>query len=353
VLGWRAALDRTLERKHRLGGVSGRRRKHWGWGFEDQQPSAEQLRASVAGLAAHLGMALGDVEEPVALESVRLPAPRIQAPASLAQICAEDAHARASHALGKSYSDIVRGFRGHFEHAPDLVLRPRDEADVERALEWCSGERVAAIPFGGGTSVVGGVTPNVPSSYNGAVSIDLRALDRVLEVDEMSRAACIQAGALGPELESQLGERGLTLRHFPQSFEYSTLGGWIATRAAGHFATLWTHIEDFVESARAITPAGVWESRRLPGSGAGVSPDRMLAGSEGALGVGARAAASVAPQLGGGALRELPRGRGMRARDLPGGAAPVQLPPAGRGRGGADDGGGRLARAAGARLRVG
>jgi alkyldihydroxyacetonephosphate synthase len=296
VLGWRAALDRTLERKHRLGGVSGRRRKHWGWGFEDQQPSAEQLRASVAGLAAHLGMALGDVEEPVALESVRLPAPRIQAPASLAQICAEDAHARASHALGKSYSDIVRGFRGHFEHAPDLVLRPRDEADVERALEWCSGERVAAIPFGGGTSVVGGVTPNVPSSYNGAVSIDLRALDRVLEVDEMSRAACIQAGALGPELESQLGERGLTLRHFPQSFEYSTLGGWIATRAAGHFATLWTHIEDFVESVRAITPAGVWESRRLPGSGAGVSPDRMLAGSEGALGVITRAWVRVQPR---------------------------------------------------------
>jgi alkyldihydroxyacetonephosphate synthase len=296
VLGWRAALDRTLERKHRLGGVSGRRRKHWGWGFEDQQPSAEQLRASVAGLAAHLGMALGDVEEPVALESVRLPAPRIQAPASLAQICAEDAHARASHALGKSYSDVVRGFRGHFEHAPDLVLRPRDEADVERALEWCSGERVAAIPFGGGTSVVGGVTPNVPSSYNGAVSIDLRALDRVLEVDEVSRAACIQAGALGPELESQLGERGLTLRHFPQSFEYSTLGGWIATRAAGHFATLWTHIEDFVESARAITPAGVWESRRLPGSGAGVSPDRMLAGSEGALGVITRAWVRVQPR---------------------------------------------------------
>jgi alkyldihydroxyacetonephosphate synthase len=296
VLGWRAALDRTLERKHRLGGVSGRRRKHWGWGFEDQQPSAEQLRASVAGLAAHLGMALGDVEEPVALESVRLPAPRIHAPASLAQICAEDAHARASHALGKSYSDIVRGFRGHFQHAPDLVLRPRDEADVERALEWCSGERVAAIPFGGGTSVVGGVTPNVPSSYNGAVSIDLRALDRVLEVDEVSRAACIQAGALGPELESQLGEHGLTLRHFPQSFEYSTLGGWIATRAAGHFATLWTHIEDFVESVRAITPAGVWESRRLPGSGAGVSPDRMLAGSEGALGVITQAWVRVQPR---------------------------------------------------------
>ncbi|MGA2452903.1 MAG: FAD-binding oxidoreductase [Solirubrobacteraceae bacterium] len=276
--------------------MSGRRRKHWGWGFEDQQPSAAQLRASAATLAAHLGIALGEVEEAVALEAVRLRAPRIQAPPSLADICADDVHARACHALGKSYSDVVRGFRGRFDDPPDLVVRPRDDTDVERTLEWCSSERVAAIPFGGGTSVVGGVTPIVSDRYNGVVSIDLGALDRVLEVDEISRAARIQAGALGPQLETQLGERGLTLRHFPQSFEYSTLGGWIATRAAGHFATLWTHIEDFVESVRAITPAGVWESRRLPGSGAGISPDRVLAGSEGTLGVITAAWVRVQPR---------------------------------------------------------
>ncbi len=127
--------------------------------------------------------------------------------------------------------------------------------------------------------------PEVDPAYNGAVTLDLGALDRVLEVDAVSRAARIQAGASGPTLERQLGEHGLTLRHFPQSFELSTLGGWVATRAAGHFATVWTHIEDMVESVRAITPAGEWRSRRLPGSGAGVSPDRMLAGSEGTLGV--------------------------------------------------------------------
>ena len=155
---------------------------------------------------------------------------------------------------------------------------------------------MAAIPFGGGTSVVGGVSPDVGSGYNGVVSVDLGALDRVLEVDEVSRAARIQAGALGPGLEAQLGEHGLTLRHFPQSFEYSTLGGWIATRAAGHFATVWTHIEDLVESVRAITPVGAWESRRLPGSGAGVSPDRMLAGSEGTLGVITEAWMRVQPR---------------------------------------------------------
>ncbi|MBA3808173.1 MAG: FAD-binding oxidoreductase [Solirubrobacterales bacterium] len=281
---------------HRLAGVSIRRRKHWGWGYEDQQPSPEQIRAAVPALAAQLGLELGEVEEPVALERVELPAPRIEPPAELAQISFGDVHARASHALGKSYVDVVRGFRGQFAHPPDFVLRPREECELEQALEWCSAERVAAIPFGGGTSVVGGVTPDVADRYNGIVSLDLAAFDRVLELDDVSRSARIQAGAFGPALESQLGERGMTLRHFPQSFEFSTLGGWIATRAAGHFATVWTHIEDLLESARAITPAGVWESRRLPGSGAGISPDRMLVGSEGTLGVITEAWMRVQPR---------------------------------------------------------
>ena len=117
------------------------------------------------------------------------------------------------------------------------------------------------------------------------VTLDLTALDRVLEVDPVSRAARIQGGALGPVLEEQLRPHGLTLRHFPQSFEFSTLGGWLATRAGGHYATLHTHIDDLVESMRVVTPAGISESWRLPGSGAGPSPDRMFLGSEGTLGV--------------------------------------------------------------------
>ncbi len=274
-----------------------RRRNHWGWGYEDQRFSPEQVRAAADGLAAHLGLGEGvEVEDPVALEDARLPPVRIRPPADLAEICSDDAHARASHAWGKSYADVVRGFRGNFEHAPDFVAYPCEEHELERLLEWCAAARVAAIPYGGGTSVAGGIRPEVDSSYNGAITLDLGALDHVLEVDPISRSARIQAGATGPELERQLGEHGLTLRHFPQSFELSTLGGWIATRAAGHFATVWTHIEDFVESARAITPAGAWESRRLPGSGAGVSPDRMLAGSEGTLGVITEAWVRVQPR---------------------------------------------------------
>jgi alkyldihydroxyacetonephosphate synthase len=273
-----------------------RRRKHWGWGFDDQRVDTQQLATTAEWLSQHLGFAAGDAREPVAIEQVRLAPPRVRPPADLLQLCADDVHARASHALGKSYSDVVDGFNGRFEHPPDVVAFPREEHDLERLLEWCDRDRIAAIPYGGGTSVVGGVTPSVDSVYAGAVSIDLRALDRVLEVDPISRAARIQAGAVGPELESQLSEYGLTLRHFPQSFELSTLGGWIATRAGGHFATARAHIEDFVESVRAITPQGVWDSRRLPGSGAGVSPDRMLAGSEGTLGVISEAWVRVQPR---------------------------------------------------------
>ena len=125
----------------------------------------------------------------------------------------------------------------------------------------------------------------VGDAFTGVISLDLRALDQVLEVDRTSRAARIQAGILGPALETALKPHGVTLRHFPQSFEFSTLGGWIATRSGGHFATLYTHIDDFVESLRVVSPAGVMESRRLPGSGAGPSPDRLMIGSEGALGV--------------------------------------------------------------------
>jgi alkyldihydroxyacetonephosphate synthase len=261
-----------------------RRRKHWGWGFEDAQPSRADLEAAAAGIREQLGFG-AEAEEPVPLEAIQLPEPRVEPPASLASMFSSERYERVSHALGKAYRDVVRGFRGQIPCPPDLVAHPSDEPELEQVLGWCAEEGLAAIPYGGGTSVVGGVEPRVGGDYPGAVTIDLGGLDRVLEVDPVSRAARIQAGAVGPALEDQLREHGLTLRHFPQSFEFSTLGGWIATRAGGHFATLYTHIDDLVESVRAITPTGAWESRRLPGSGAGPSPDRLLIGSEGILGL--------------------------------------------------------------------
>jgi alkyldihydroxyacetonephosphate synthase len=258
------------------------RRSYWGWGLESDEPGREERLEAARQLGARFGVELEPVE-PRPAEALELRAPRVQPPAALAAFSTTDAHERAAHSYGKSYRDTLRAVRGIFPNPPDFVAFPREEREVAAVLEWCDGAGVCVAPYGGGSSVVGGVEP--PDGDRPAVSLDLSRMDRVLEVDVVSRAARIQAGVLGPSLEDQLRPHGLTLRHFPQSFEYSSLGGWIATRSGGHYATNHTHIDDFVESVRMVTPRGAWESRRLPGSGAGPSPDRMVLGSEGILGV--------------------------------------------------------------------
>lgn len=262
-----------------------RRYKFWGWGYEDEIPTPEEERELLARMGSVTGIEPGGRVPFPKIGDVALPEPRVDAPETLADIASRDPHDRASHTYGKSFPDYLRTLAGDFAAAPDLVLRPRTEEEVVATLDWAEGAGVAVIPFGAGSSVVGGVEPVLGAGHGGAVSVDLRAMDRVTEIDETSRAARIEGGALGPVLEGQLKPRGLTLRHFPQSFAFSTLGGWIATRSGGHFATLHTHIEELVESLRVVTPRGTLESRRLPGSGAGPSPDRFFAGSEGALGI--------------------------------------------------------------------
>ncbi len=261
--------------------MADRRLKHWGWGYEDQAPTAAVLTEAAAGIRERFGFG-GEARAAVPLEEVEVRAPRLKRPDAFGDLFTGEKYERVSRALGKAYRDIVRGHRGEFQHPPDLVALPRDCSEVETVLSWAEAEGAAVVPFGGGTSVVGGVEARLGDRP--VVTMDLRRLDRVVEVDPTSLAARIEAGATGPRLEEQLREHGLTMRCFPQSFEYATLGGWIATRAGGHFATKETHVDDLVESVRAVTPRGTWESRRLPGSGAGPSPDRMLLGSEGILG---------------------------------------------------------------------
>ena len=262
-----------------------KRRKFWGWGFEGEGPSDEQAKGIAQTLGQRLGVSDFEVAPAPRIEDVELVPPRVAPPASLAERCSTTPFDRASHTYGKSFRDTVRGARAQFDPAPDLVAFPRDESDLVALLDWCSDARIAAIPYGGGSSVVGGVEAAGCDDYRGIVSIDLGGLSRVLEIDRASRAARIEAGIYGPALEDALRPHGLTLRHFPQSFEFSTLGGWIATRSGGHYATLYTHIDDFVEALRVVTPSGSIESRRLPGSGAGPSPDRLFIGSEGTLGI--------------------------------------------------------------------
>ncbi len=265
-------------------GGAGSRRSRWAWGNEDREPTAAELAVVATGVGEMLGFEVEPVEAVpegrVELRPSRLAPPEGSRPG----LMTDDRHERLVHSYGRAYRDVVRAHRGEFDSPPDLVAFPADVGEVAEVLERADSLGAAVIPFGGGTSVVGGVEPRL-ADERPVVSLDLGRLDRVLEVDPVSQSALIEAGARGPVLEQQLKAHDLTLRHFPQSFEWSTLGGWIATRAGGHFATRETHIDDLVESVTAVTPTGGWESRRLPGSGAGPSPDRLMLGSEGILGV--------------------------------------------------------------------
>jgi alkyldihydroxyacetonephosphate synthase len=269
----------------------------WGWG---RQPSDEPSAADLAALAPLAAAMLGhEVDAPLrAVPLPALPDDRVtgRLPAELADIASADPLDRARHSVGRSYRDVVRVIAGRIDHVVDTVLRPTSEAQIAVALEWCAEHGVAVVPFGGGTSVVGGVEPDVGDGWSGCVSLDLSALNGLTEVDSVSRSVRVRAGTAGPDLEAALRPHGLTARFYPQSFERSTVGGWIATRAAGHFSMGPTHIDDLVENVRAVTPSGIWESRRLPGSGAGPSPDRALLGNEGTLGVVTEAWLRVQPR---------------------------------------------------------
>jgi alkyldihydroxyacetonephosphate synthase len=258
-------------------------RRFWGWGQLDATLDTRE-QAKVKTMVEQLDVPYAERPVPQVHEFA-LPAPRVMPPSVLAASFSDKPLDRLNHCMGKSYADLARMWLRCAPTPPDWVAYPDGEQAVVDILDWAQTHNVAVIPYGGGSSVCGGVEAAVGDSYAGVVSLDLERLNRVLEVDTVSRAARIQAGALGPELQAQLKPHGLTLRHFPQSFEFSTLGGWIVTRAGGHYATQTTHIDDLVESTRLVTPAGVLQTRRLPGSGAGPAPDRLVLGSEGTLGV--------------------------------------------------------------------
>src|SRR5258705_6427462 len=261
-----------------------RRRKFWGWGGEGEGLTRDELRLLDPVWGKRLGVSDFEAPPPPTAEEIRLPPSRIAIPPSLKEFCTPDHYERLTHSYGRSFPDSVRIFQRDFSNPPDVVALPQNEQDIVDIFDWCANTGAAAIPYGGGSSVVGRVEPPRSDTYAATVTIDLRNLNRVLEIDPVSEAARIQAGTYGPALESQLKPSGLTLRHFPQSFEFSTLGGWIATRSGGHFATLHTHIDELVESLRVLTPRGVVETRRLPGDGAGISPDPLFISSEGTLG---------------------------------------------------------------------
>ena len=260
-----------------------RQKKFYAWGYADEDLTPDEIKPWEAGIAKRYGLSGFDVTPPPKAEEITLRPSRVVVPSALQSIVRIDHLTRLEHSYGKAWFDACRMFLRSVPNPPDAVAFPETEEDIVKVLDWCDSIGAKAIPYGGGSSVVKGIEPQ--ASFDKVVTISMRHMDKVLEVDDVSQAARIQGGIYGPAIEDALRKTPLTMRHYMLAYRCSTLGGWIATRSGGHYATLYTHIDDFVESTRVVTPAGTLESRRLPGSGAGPSPDRMFLGSEGILGI--------------------------------------------------------------------
>jgi len=274
----------------------------WGWGDLDERFDVENRANIIPFLRENLGMALDrDRFTDPSLEEITLPEPRLddEVLRALEALCGREnvstsKFQRVSHSMGKSYRDLLRFRMRRVERPVDVVVWPREEREIVEILRLAEEKNLAVIPFGGGSSVTGGVEP-MAEDKAGFVSLDMARLNRVLRVDATSQVAVIQAGALGPEIEEQLNPHGFTLGHFPESFEHSSLGGWLATRASGRQSTGYGDIEDMVIALRMVTPRGVVDTRKVPSTAAGPSILQLCVGSEGYMGVITEATMRIRP----------------------------------------------------------
>lgn len=205
-----------------------------------------------------------------------------------------DDDSRLVHALGKSTPDLLRARSGEAPQLPDAIVLPADHDEVQQLLEFCSKERIAVVPFGGGTSVVGGIGAE-SGGCSAVVSLDLRRLDALVALDPVSQTARLQAGLRGPEAEALLGEHGFILGHYPQSFPYATIGGFAATRSSGQASAGYGRFDEMVVALKVATPSGTLELGRSPKNAAGPDLRQLLLGSEGAFGIITEVTLQVAP----------------------------------------------------------
>ncbi len=265
--------------------------KFWGWGDPDKAYDLASRPYFLDFLRAQSGLEDRIEVAAVRPEQINVPASRLHSAfwaAATARLGAAqvslDPQVRLHHAYGKSYRDLLRARSGRVDRVPDAVLFPRSRAEVEAILELANEHQVPVVPFGGGTNIVGGVEPD-PTRSGMVVTISLRRMNRVLAVDPVARTARIEAGALGPELEATLNAQGFSIGHFPDSFEFSTLGGWLATRSAGMQSDAYGKIEDMVVSLTLCTPRGTLTTPNVPRSATGADLKQVAVGSEGTLGI--------------------------------------------------------------------
>ncbi len=266
--------------------------KWWGWGDESITFTHEDKPALAAFVKDAVGIDL-DAGKPAIVDFDQLEIDPVQVSpglrAKLTDAVGEewvhdDAMDRVVHTYGKSLRDLVRIRRGDLGRLPDLIVYPADEGEVAAIVDAALADDAVVIPFGGGTNISGSL--EAPRGERRTVlSIDMGRMDRVLEIDDISQTARIQAGALGPRLEAQLNAKGWTIGHFPDSFNHSTLGGWIATRSSGMQSDKYGDIADLTRAVRVVTPNGVLATRNVPSSSTGPSVREMILGSEGRLGV--------------------------------------------------------------------
>jgi alkyldihydroxyacetonephosphate synthase len=267
--------------------------KWWGWGNPDRR--LELPETAVAALREELGVEPGDASEHAALEQVSLPEPRpipeeVRGAAGEMATGVED---RLRRAAGRSYPDLIRLRSGTLESAPDAVISPPDAATVAAVLDACARAGVAVVPYGGGTSVVGGLDA-LAGDHAAVVSLDLKRL-REVDLDRTSLTARLGPGLRGPEAEAALGELGMTLGHFPQSYEEATIGGYAATRSAGQASSGYGRFDELVTGIELTAPAGSLRTRDVPHTAAGPSLRELVLGSEGTLGVITDVACRVRP----------------------------------------------------------
>ena len=297
----------------------------WGWKHESFELSSARRKALVQALAARFGVTLTAMPTAVPVEAVVLPPSRLDDGARAALESAvgkehvlQSAAERAYHAAGKSFADLLRVRSGKIERAPDAVVYPTDVEGVARVLAAARDHDLAVVPFGGGTSVVGGVDPILPPAKRALIALDTTRLDKLLLLDDESLTATFQAGIDGPSLETELGDRGYTLGHFPQSFEHSTLGGWIAARSSGQQSDGYGGIDALLVSTKVVTPRGELATLTVPRHAAGPDLKQVVLGSEGTLGVIVEATVRIRQKM---ALQDV---RGMLFRDFASGLRTIR-----------------------------
>ena len=276
--------------------------KWWGWGWDDRSLPVESRPVLWRYLQERLKVDPTIHRKVVPIGSIRVP-PSLLSPAELDELrrTVDEENLsladpdRILHSAGRGYKDLVRLRDGRIPRAPDVVLYPEDDDAVKRILEIATRRRYAVVPFGGGTGVVGGVEPPASEEVAAVLTVDLRRMRKVREVDVESGLASVDAGIRGPVLEEALNAHGLTFGHVPQSWEFSTVGGWIATRSAGGLSNRYGKIEDLVVGVRLVAPNGTLDLRPLPGEAHGPDLKQLVLGSEGILGIITRATIRVHP----------------------------------------------------------